>query len=178
MGTSMLFFDSRPRFPFLLAALVAALLQGCASYDGRSLVPGQSVSADVEQLMGPPAEKIGGPAGETVWFYPRNPAGRHTYAVRIGPDGVVRAIEQRLTVENIGKLVAGQTTAKDVRALFGPPNRVTHLSRQQRDVWEYRMLNQIDVDYNLFVQFSFDGIVREALFLRDPRYDQGPGGYN
>jgi hypothetical protein len=128
--------------------------------------------------MGPPAERIGAPGGDSVWFYPRGPAGRHTYAVRVAPDGVMRGIEQRLTVDNMQKLVAGETTAKEVRALFGPPYRVTRLEPQRRDVWEYRMQNQIEVDYSLFVQYSSDGIVREALFLRDPKYDAGTGGYN
>jgi hypothetical protein len=166
---------SRIIVKFLL--LGAALLAGCASYDGRGLIPGKSTAADVEQLMGPPAEKIS-EAGDSVWFYPRGPMGRQTYAVRVAPDGVMRGIEQRLTVENMQKLVAGETTAAQVRALFGPPSRVTRLDRQQRDVWEYRMKNQIDVDYSLFVQYSYDGILREALFLRDPKYDAGPGGYS
>lgn len=153
------------------------LLAGCASYDGSSLIAGKSTAADVEQLMGPPAEKIVEPAGDAVWFYPRGPMGRQTYAVRVAPNGLVRGVEQRLTVENMQKLVAGETTAKDVRALFGPPSRVTRLDRQQRDVWEYPMKNQIDVDHSLFVQFSYDGILREALFLRDPKYDVGTSGF-
>ena len=152
------------------------LLAGCASYDGRGLIPGQSRSGDVEQLMGPPKEKIGTAGGDSVWFYPRGPYGRHTYAVRIAPDGAMREIEQRLTVRNIGNLVAGTTTAKEVRALFGPPGRVTRLPRQERDVWEYRMYNQIDIEYSLFVQYSADGVVREVLFLRDPKYDVGSPG--
>lgn len=156
-----------------LAAGAVFLLSACASYDGRGLIPGRSTAAEVEQLMGPPAEKIGEPSGDLVWFYPRGPMGRQTYAVRVAPDGVMRGIEQRLTVENLQKLVAGETTAKDVRALFGPPSYVTRLERQQRDVWEYPMKNQIDFDYSLLVQYSYDGIVREALFLRDPKYDAG-----
>ena len=161
----------RPLLP--LAAGAALLLSGCASYSGRDLVAGKSTASDVEQLMGQPAEKIGEPSGDSVWFYPRGPFGRHTYAVRVAPDGVVRSVEQRLTVENLSKLVAGETTAKDVRALFGPPSYVARLERQQRDVWVYPMKNQIDMDYSLNVQFSYDGVVREALFLRDPKYDAG-----
>jgi len=153
------------------------LLHGCASYDGRGLVPGKSTASEAEQLMGPPAEKISAPGGESVWFYPRNPEGRHTYALRLGPDGVLRAIEQRLTVANMEKITAGKSTARDVRALFGPPNRVTHLPIQKREVWEYRMYNQIEFPYNLFVQYSDDGVVREVLFLRDPSMDMpSPGG--
>jgi len=155
----------------IAAAIVPHILSGCASYDGRDLVPGQSTAADVERTMGPPKEKLAERTGETVWFYPHNPAGRDTYAVRVAKDGRVVDIEQRLTIPNIGKLVAGTSTAQDVRLILGPPWRVTFLPMQQREVWEYRMFNQIQVPHNLFVQYSTDGIVREVLLLRDPSQD-------
>ncbi|MEW6687673.1 MAG: hypothetical protein AB1452_01150 [Pseudomonadota bacterium] len=159
------------RLPILLCA--AVLLAGCASYDGRGLVPGKSTSGDVQALMGSPAERLASADGGSVWYYPRNPAGLHTYAVRIGPDGVMRGIEQRLTVENMGKLVAGTTTAKQVRELLGPPWRVTRLERQRRDVWEYSMYDAVQDEHFLYVQFSGDGLVREVLLLRDLRKEQG-----
>lgn len=151
--------------------LAIALLAGCASYDGRGLVPGQSTAAEVEQVMGVPAEKRPGAAGDTVWFYPRNPSGRHTYAVSIDGKGVMRGIEQTLTMENIGRIVAEKSTPHDVRSLLGPPYRITQQRSPQREVWEYRMFNPIQVPYNLFVQYSTDGLVREVLFLRDPSQD-------
>jgi outer membrane protein assembly factor BamE (lipoprotein component of BamABCDE complex) len=161
---------------FLLAALATAV-SGCTSYSGRGLVPGQSTTKDVEAVMGPPAERITVAAGDSVWFYPRNPFGLHTYAVRISPQGVVREIDQRLTVANLAKLVPGATTAKEVREILGPPWRVTRMDRQQRDAWQYRMDNGYQIEHNLFVQFSSDGVVREVLLLRDPKYDQGaPSG--
>jgi len=156
-----------------LAAGVVLLLSACASYDGRGLIPGKSTTSDVEHVMGLPAEKFTEAGGDAVWFYPRGPVGRQTYAVRVASDGVVRGIEQRLTVENLQKLVAGESTARDVRALFGPPGYVTRLERQQRDVWQYAMKNEVDFDYSLVLQYSYDGILREALFLRDPKYDPG-----
>ena len=108
---------------------------------------------------------------EETWFYPRNPAGRHTYAARIAPGGALIALEQRLTEENMRRIVADRSTAKEVRALFGPPSLVTRLDRQEREVWEYRMFNTVQIPYNLYVQFSGDGIAREVLFLRDPSQD-------
>jgi hypothetical protein len=155
----------------LAGAIVLLVLHGCASYDGSGLVPGQSTAADVERIMGQPKEKITEHTGETVWFYPHNPAGRDTYAVRVARDGRVVDIEQRLTINNIGRLVAGTSTREDVRLIFGPPYRVTFLPIQVREVWEYRMFNQIQIPHNLFVQYSTDGIVREVLLLRDPSQD-------
>jgi hypothetical protein len=160
----------------LKTLLFLALLQGCAAYDGRGLVAGNSTAEDVARVMGAPAEKLQAATGDTIWFYPRGPFGRHTYAVSVAPNGVMRGIEQTLTMGNMEKVTAGSSTAKDVRMIFGPPTRVTRNHRRDREVWEYRMYNQIQIPYNLFVQFSDDGIVREMLFLRDPSQD-APGSF-
>lgn len=162
---------------FLKAALASVLLQGCASYDGRGLVPGVSTEADVERTMGAPAEKVASANGERTWFYPHAPAGRETHAVRLGPDGKLRAVEQRLTEENIARLQSGTSTTRDVRELFGPPNRVIRMERQQREAWEYLYYNVIQIPFILYVQSSPDGIVREVFTIRDPSQDM-PGGWN
>lgn len=154
---------------------LAAMAAGCASYDGRSLVPGQSSAKDVEALMGPPAERLTVAGGDSVWFYPRNPFGVETYAVRLTPQGVLREIDQRLTVANVSRLIPGVSTSAQVRELLGPPWRITRMDRQQRDVWQYRMDNGFYIEHNLFVQYSADGVVREVLMLRDPKYDAGDG---
>jgi hypothetical protein len=131
-------------------------------------VPGVSSAADVEALMGPPAEKVLVAAdGEEVWFYPRQPTGLHTFAVRMGPDKVMRGIEQRLTEQNMQQLVPGRTTAKETRELFGPPWRSARNFLGDRDCWDYRMYNVVQVEYILSVQFSDDGLLREVVFLQD-----------
>ncbi|MBK5104884.1 MAG: outer membrane protein assembly factor BamE, partial [Burkholderiales bacterium] len=96
----------------IATCLAAGLLAGCASYSGSSLVAGKSTAAEAEALMGKPAERIEKPDGGSVLYYPRGPAGRETYAVLIGADGKVQAVEQRLTDGNIAKLVLGTTTAR------------------------------------------------------------------
>ena len=105
----------------LLMVVAAASIAGCASYDGRGLVPGASTAAQVEAVMGKPAERVSRPDGGAVLYYPRNPIGRHTYAITLGSDGVMRGIDQRLTLDNINRLVSGKTTSKEVREMFGPP---------------------------------------------------------
>jgi hypothetical protein len=135
---------------------------------------GQSRAADVEALMGQPAEKTALEAGGNVWFYPRQPQGRHMFAVTVDAGGVVRAVEQRLTMENIHRLRFGETTAKETRALLGPPWRMSRLERQQREVWEYAVYDARGFEFYLYVQFSGDGVVREVLLLRDTYFE--PGG--
>lgn len=155
--------------PSLLAGslAIAALLGGCASYDGRGLVPGQSRAEDVQSVMGMPTEKLAVPGNDTVWFYSRNPAGFHSYAVRIGSDGVVRNIEQRLTVENMQKLRPGTTTASETRQLLGPPWRVAANARLGGESWDYRMYDSTQQEHNLSVDFGANGVVRQVVFLRE-----------
>jgi hypothetical protein len=152
-----------------LIAALAALLAGCASYSGSSLVPGKSTGADIQATMGAPDERQAYP-GETVWWYPRGPSGFHSYAVHVGSDGVLKRIEQRLTVENVKKVAANAWTKKEVRELFGPPFLVSSLPRLQREVWEYQIL-EVDFKWKLWVQFSPDGVVREVLQMRHPDMD-------
>ncbi len=157
----------------LAAAVAALLLAGCVSYDGRGLVPGQSTARDVEAQMGVPADRRTDANGDTVLYYPRGPLGLHTYAARIAPGGVLKSIEQLLTVENLKKLSPGVTTADQVREHFGPPRMVSRLERQQRDVWEYYMYGWEPEPHFLYVQLSYDGIVREVLLLKDYKNEVG-----
>jgi hypothetical protein len=114
------------------AALVALLLAaGCASFDGRSLQPGKSTTADVTALMGTPALTLKGPDGETLQYFERYLTGPAMFVARLGPDGVLRGIEQRLVYANIHAVKEGMRAAQ-VRELLGPPYSVSRLPRPQR----------------------------------------------
>jgi hypothetical protein len=151
----------------LCACLVALALAGCASFDGYSLVPGQSTAADVQAVMGLPAERHAGAGGDSVWMYSRQPDGRRNFAVTLAANGILRSVEQRLTEENLRKLVAGQTTMQQTRELLGPPWLVSRNDRLQRNIWTWKMYNTVDIEHTLHVQFSDDGLLREVLLLRD-----------
>jgi len=165
---------------WLAILLAITLLSGCASYDGRGLVPGASTVSEVEALMGVPAARLASPGGSSVLYYPRGPAGRESYAVIVGADGKMQAIEQRLTEANIAKLVAGSATAAQVRELLGPPPTIAQMPRLHREVWEYRMMSSRPMPETvLYVQLSSDGIVREILMLTDPEADpDSPDSWN
>jgi hypothetical protein len=157
-----------------LSAAGATLLFGCASYDGSTLVAGTSTEADVLKRMGAPTEKVKLNSGDTEWFYAL-PAARQTWAVTFGPDGRFQSSQQRLEREYIDRLRRETWTTKDVRALLGPPVEIVRFERQQRDVWTYRWREFSDY-WELDVQFSYDGVVREVLNLRDMTYQPiGPG---
>lgn len=122
-----------------VAVALAALLAGCASFDGHRLTPGQSTASDVEREMGRPVAKRPGPHGETVYWYPQTQYGRANYAARIAADGRLVALEQRLTQENIGKIAKGWT-ADQVYDLLGPPFQPEVYARSQREAWTYPIL--------------------------------------
>jgi hypothetical protein len=148
-------------------AVLALGLAGCASFDGRGLAPGQSTAADVERVMGAAAEKrqVG---AETWYFYPRQPYGRVMYVARVGSDGRLAALEQRLTDGNVAKIVPNASRAQDVRDLLGPPYSAARYAGLERDVWTWWMRRYGDpgVPVELVVQLSPDGVVREVYVLQ------------
>jgi len=149
------------------AIALALLLAGCASFDGRGLVAGQSTADDVERLMGAAADKRTRPGGETWLYYSRQPFGRKTFVARIAPDGRLVALEQRLTDENVAKIVPQTTRRDDVRELLGPPYLVSTFPRMEREIWQYYMRHFGDpgVPLTLYVQFSPDGVAREVYLI-------------
>jgi hypothetical protein len=159
----------------VLVSLGLALLAGCAGYSGRGLVPGQSTAADVQAVMGAPAEQRARPNGETVLWYPRLPYGRESYAARIAPDGRLIALEQRLTEENLKYLEPNKTTNEQVHDLFGPPNKVNQFPRMQREIWTYQFPATTEWKV-LFVQFSPDHVLREYYYMDDPEVPKLPSG--
>jgi hypothetical protein len=165
--------ESGSRIPALALALAAA---GCASFDGRGLTPGQSDAAQVERVMGTPAEKrqIG---AETWYFYSRQPYGRVTYVARVGPDGRLVGLEQRLTDANVAKIVPNATRAQDVRDLLGPPWTAVQYAQLDRNVWTWwiRRYGDPGLPGELVVQMSPDGVVREVYFLQQGSADRRSG---
>jgi hypothetical protein len=156
----------------LALAAAAAILAGCAAVDGRSLKVGASTPGEVEATMGRPAERLKAADGDEIWFYPHQPFGRQMYAVRIAPQGVVRSVEQVLTEQNLRRLLPGATTRAQAHEIFGPPYRSADNRRMEREIWEYTMwsLNQ---EYFMYLQFSPDGVLREAYMLKDYQKEMG-----
>ena len=151
----------------LIAIVSLALIGACASYSGTGLEPGKSTGEDVEAVMGKPAAVRDMPNGETVLWYPRLPYGGQSFAARIGPDGRLVAIEQRLSEEYISRIKPNVSTADDVLDLIGPPYKTYPNERMQREAWEYQLLPQ-PVPFILYVQLSPDHIVREVFQIQDP----------
>jgi hypothetical protein len=129
-------------------------------------VAGQSTVSDVRAQMGEPELVREAPNGEKVYWYPRLPFGRESFAARIAPDGRLVAIEQRLAPEFIARIQPNKTTQDEVLDLLGPPAEVYRFPRQQRETWEYP-LRKPPERKSLYVQMSPDKVVREVYELHD-----------
>jgi hypothetical protein len=162
----------KPLFAGFGAAL---LLASCASYDGRGLVPGKSSEAEVVGLMGKPAQTLQGPGGGKLLYFSRLPFGRDIYKATIGPDGLLRSLEQTLTRPNINRIAANSTTKDQVRELLGPPYRITREPFKPLDDWEYPW-RLVDEKRILWINFSDDGIAREVIEMHDFEADPASGG--
>jgi outer membrane protein assembly factor BamE (lipoprotein component of BamABCDE complex) len=155
----------------VIGFLAGLLLAGCASFDGRTLVPGQSSANEVVALMGEPALVLKRTQGETLQYHERYLTGPAMYVARIGANGVLRGIEQRLVYENIHKVKEGMRAA-EVRELLGPPYNVSRLPRLQFDVWEYPWRHAVRERRVLWVHFADDGVVGRVVEMHD--YERDP----
>jgi hypothetical protein len=160
----------RSKRSILALALSAALVSGCASFNGPDIVPGATPAGYVEATLGSPAEKVALADGMTTWFYPNQPYGRVTYAVTIGPDNIVRSYEQRLTEANLSRIVIDKSTMHDIRALFGPPYHVLRYPNRDGDSWEYNMYGGAGNVYwkIMSIRFGADGLVKDVAVVDDP----------
>lgn len=156
-----------------LATAAVVLLAGCASFDGRGLVPGKSTEQEAVALMGPPAQVLPLADGGKALYFSRMPEGRAVFEARVDANGVLRSIEQKLTRQHIWEIANGASTKDDVLRLFGPPGRRGYLALSDKEWWEYKYQDYQDLRI-LYVQFSPDGVVRDVVDLRD--LSREPGG--
>ena len=150
-------------------------LAGCASFNGKDLVPGKSTAADAETMMGTADQRLTLASGDTALYFSRLPYGRAMYVVTFGPDGAMKSMEQRMARATFANVVAGTWTKKEVSELLGPPGKQGRFDRQKRDWWEYRYREAFDYRV-VWVQFSDDGVVREMMDMLDPEEERRKDG--
>ena len=118
----------------------AALLSGCASYDGRGLQPGVSSADDVVALMGTPAMQWQDTDGRRQLAYPRGPEGLQTYMAFIDAQGRLERIEGVLDTKHFARIEPGKSDQAAILRLLGPsqPQWTMYFERRDELVWEWR----------------------------------------
>lgn len=55
----------------IFMAVTVLVAAGCASFDGRGLIPGKATQGEVEALVGAPAHRIALPNGDSAHYFSR-----------------------------------------------------------------------------------------------------------
>jgi hypothetical protein len=147
----------KPGTGIFAAALCAAVLCACASYDGHQLTPGQSTLQDVRAAMGEPALQWVNPDHSMQLSYPRGPSGFHSFMVYLGPDGRLQRIENVMDQASFYRIDRGMSE-QDVLRILGPPvpQWTNYFSARRELVWEWRYCNEFSQSSRFDVLFDGD----------------------
>ncbi|HCV12330.1 MAG TPA: hypothetical protein DGC76_01275 [Candidatus Accumulibacter sp.] len=137
--------------------LVGALAACDADQLGR-LRPGSSTASEVKAVMGEPTLEWREADGSRVWEYPRTPQGIVNYLVVIGPDDVLREVQQVLTEANFARVSVGMTRDQ-VRRLLGRPAHETFFPLKQETIWDWKTKVDSGMEWYFNVHFGEDGRV-------------------
>lgn len=151
-----------------LLLMFGALLSLLGCDRTHELRPGVSTTADIIDKMGRPTmEWQEGP--NKVWEYPFTPAGTRNYMLTVGPDGVLKAMDQVLTPENFAK-VGKSMTREQIRRLLGKPASVEFFQLKQEEAWEWKEAPIVaGMDMRFVVYFDLQGRVTRTDRYEMPR---------
>jgi len=127
------------RFLAWLCSLLSAIgITACDYINVKELQPGVSTSAEVRERFGPPHMEWRNEDGSLTWEFSRQPQGIECYMITIGPDQILRRIDQVLNEETFAKVQAGMN-GDQVRRLLGKPASSQFFQLKQETVWEWRI---------------------------------------
>ncbi len=146
-----------------LAAITAAILPACDIVVLPEIKPGVTTAVEVRAKMGNPGFEFTNDDGTVTWEYTRQPAGVHCYMITLGPDQVVRKLEQVLNEGNYAKAREGMTR-DEIRRLLGKPANRMVFDNLREEVWEWK-IEGVPANQPTFFNVHFDtgsGMVKKA----------------
>lgn len=157
----------------LLCSLLAAVgLPACDYFNTRDLRPGVSTDLEVRDRFGPPQREWRNDDGSVTWEYSRQPEGAECYMITIGPDRVMRALDQVLNEANLARVQAGMSGA-EVSRLLGRPASSQFFELRRETVWEWLIERGSQVAEPVYFTVSFNEDGRVAA---TGRYTRMRGG--
>lgn len=127
------------RLLLYLCGLLAMLgLPACDYFAEKELEPGVSTAHDVRDRFGPPGMEWRHDDGSVTWEYSRQPQGTKCWMVTIGPDGVMRALDEVLNERGFARVERGMT-GDDVRRVLGRPATRQYFELARETVWSWRI---------------------------------------
>jgi len=147
---------------YLMPALTAALLSGCAGnpFGGYDIPPGTPREAVIAQ-MGQPSRVVPLAAGERLQ-YSLQPLGRYAWMVDLDTTGKVVRARQVLTENEFHRIQAGKWTREDVEREFGPPAWIDGVASWRGPVMTYRWRDVANSDMFYWVYLDERNVVQRA----------------
>lgn len=144
----------------LLCAILSTLgLPGCDNVALKELKPGVSTAHEVRERMGPPNHEWPNEDGSVTWEYSRQPQGVECFMATIGPDKILRSIEQVLTEANFARIAQGMSKL-EVQRRLGRPAKTEFFQLKQEEVWSWLIDHRMPGQRVYFiVTFDADGRV-------------------
>lgn len=133
------------------------------------LKPGWTRTQEVEDLSGAADDDLARSRRRAdLGEYPRTPNGVVNYMLDFGPDGVLRAVRQVLTAENLARVTPGMTR-EQIRRLLGQPAHVYEFSLKREEVWDWRREDVPGTVSYFNVHFDLQGRVTHTSSNVEPQ---------
>ena len=158
----------RRLFSLLAAPLAVAGLAACDAVTLNELKPGVSTGYEVRDKLGKPGIEWRNDDGSVTWEYTRQPEGTECFMVTVGPDNVVKSIENVLTPQNFARVQPGWTKDQ-VRRLLGKPRSVQVFALKKEEVWDWRQPPEFSADVFFNIHFGENGQVTTTSRSVQPR---------
>ena len=152
----------------LRARALAGLLAGCSAIGPLRFPASQplgSTEAEVLARLGPPTGRYPLATGERLQ-YSNEPAGSAVYNLDLDADHHLVRVDQPLVRGRIEQdMVIDQTTAEQIRQLYGAPMRIEKVARFEGDVWTYQFLD-LNEPFYLHLHLDPGGVLRRVVFMQ------------
>lgn len=148
----------RQLIALLLGALAALGLAGCDATNMKDLKPGVSTGYDVRAKLGQPGIEWRNEDGSVTWEYTRQPQGTECFMITVGPDNILRSIENVLTPANFARIQPGWSKDQ-VRRLLGKPRSVQKFALKKEEVWDWQLPPEFSANVFFNVHFDEAGVV-------------------
>ncbi len=158
----------RRLFSLLVGTVAVAGLAACDAVTLNELKPGVSTGYEVRDKLGKPGIEWRNDDGSVTWEYTRQPEGTECFMATLGPDNVLKSLENVLTPQNFARVQPGWTKDQ-VRRLLGKPRSVQSFALKKEEVWDWRLPPEFSADVFFNIHFGENGQVTTTSRSVQPR---------
>lgn len=113
-------------------------LSGCDPFVFDKIKPGITTDVEVRHLLGEPGMVWRNEDGSLTWEYSGQPAGTQCHMITLGPDRIVRSVEQVLNEKHFDRIKAGMTL-DEVRRVLGKHANTQFFALSQDRVYNWNV---------------------------------------